>query len=234
MNLTTNGTFSKGVEFWAPKLLEVISDVKFSINGINPDINEKIMCGANTKKQLANIEYYLNIRKQLGNTSTVTLQCTFMKSNLYELKNIILWGIEHGVDRIKGHHLWKTSDSLDNEMLRTKENAPLWNAVCEECHKTADGRIRLENFTPVDLNEPDLDSSDTFCQFLGKELWIEYDGSYQICCCPDEVRREFGEFGNVTELSPLEMWNGRKYRDFIANWGESENCKKCNMRRKRS
>ena len=234
MNLTTNGTFPKGVEFWAPKLLGVISDVKFSINGINPDINEKIMCGANTKKQLANIEYYLNIRKELGNTSTVTLQCTFMKSNLYELKNIILWGIEHGVDRIKGHHLWKTSDSLDNEMLRTTENAPLWNAVCEECHKIADGRIRLENFTPVDLNEPDLDSSDTFCQFLGKELWIEYDGSYQICCCPDEVRREFGDFGNVAELSPLEMWNGRKYRDFIANWGESENCKKCNMRRKRS
>ena len=232
MNLTTNGTFPKGVEFWAPKLLEVISDVKFSINGINPDINEKIMCGANTKKQLANIEYYLNIRKESGNTSSVTLQCTFMKSNLYELKNIILWGIGHGVDRVKGHHLWKTSDSLDSEMLRTTENAPLWNAVCEECHKTADGRIRLENFTPVDLNEPALDSSDTFCQFLGKELWIEYDGSYQICCCPDEVRREFGDFGNVAELSPLEMWNGRKYRNFIANWGESENCKKCNMRRK--
>ena len=233
MNLTTNGTFPKGVEFWAPKLLEVISDVKFSINGIDPEINESIMCGINTEKQLNNIEYYLNLRKKLSKNSTITLQCTFMKSNLYELKNIILWGIGHGVDRIKGHHLWKTADSLENEMLRTKENAPLWNTVCEECHKIAEGRIKLENFTPVDLNEPALDSSDTFCQFLGKELWIEYDGSYQICCCPDEVRREFGDFGNVAELSPLEMWNGGKYRNFIANWGESDNCKKCNMRRNR-
>lgn len=234
MNLTTNGTFPKGVEFWAPKLLEVISDVKFSINGINPEINESIMCGIDTGKQLRNIKRYLDLRKELGKNSTVTLQCTFMKSNLYELKNIILWGIEHGVDRIKGHHLWKTADSLESEMLRTKENAPLWNTVCEECRQTAEGKIKLENFTPVDLNEPALDSSDTICQFLGKELWIEYDGSYQICCCPDEVRREFGDFGNVAELSPLEMWSGRKYRDFIANWGESENCKKCNMRRKRS
>ena len=102
--LTTNGTFPKGVEYWADKLLGVISDVKFSINGIAPAVNEQIMCGIDTEKQLQNIEYYLQQRKALGSHSTVTLQCTFMKSNLYELKNIIRWGIAHGVDRIKG--LW--------------------------------------------------------------------------------------------------------------------------------
>ncbi len=233
MNLTTNGTFPKGVEFWAPKLLEVISDVKFSINGINPEINEKIMCGINTEKQLQNIKHYLKLRNQLGKKSTVSLQCTFMKSNLYELKNIILWAIENGIDRVKGHHLWKTSDSLDNEMLRTKENAQLWNDVCRECNDVAKGKIKLENFVPIDLDEPDIDSNDTFCQFLGKELWIEYDGSYQICCCPSEVRKEFGDFGNINDLSPLEMWNGEQYRTFIENWGDSENCRKCNMRRER-
>ena len=233
MNLTTNGTFPKGVEFWAEKLLEVASDVKFSINGISPEINEAIMCGIDTKKQLANIEYYLNLRRELGNKSTVTLQCTFMKSNLYELENIIRWGIAHGVDRVKGHHLWKTSESLDAEMLRTSENAPLWNSVCAGCNAIADGKIKLENFTPIDLAAPAIDADDTFCQFLGKELWIEYDGSYQICCCPSDVRKEFGDFGNVKELSPLAMWNGEQYCSFIENWGESDNCKQCNMRRKR-
>ena len=234
MNLTTNGTFPKGgVEFWTPKLLEVISDVKFSINGINPEVNEKIMCGINTEKQLYNIQYYLNQRKKTNNKSTVTLQCTFMKSNLYELKNLILWAIEHGVDRVKGHHLWKTSDSLDSEMLRTRENASLWNSVCIECNAIAEGKIKLENFHPIDLDKPAIDGKETFCQFLGKELWIEYDGSYQICCCPSEVRKEFGDFGNVSNISPLEMWNGENYKNFIATWGKSENCKKCNMRRKR-
>ena len=234
MNLTTNGTFPKGgVEFWADKLLDVMSDVKFSINGINPAINEAIMCGIDTEKQLQNIEYYLQRRNHLGSKSTVTLQCTFMKSNLYELENIIRWAIDHGIDRVKGHHLWKTSDSLDVEMLRTAENAPLWNEVCAQCHAIADGKIKLENFAPIDLAAPAIDADDTFCQFLGQELWVEYDGSYQICCCPSEVRREFGDFGNVNDLSPLEMWNGEKYRSFIANWGNSENCKKCNMRRER-
>lgn len=233
MNLTTNGTFPKGVEYWADKLLEVASDVKFSINGIAPEINETIMCGIDTKQQLANIEYYLNRRQKLANQSTVTLQCTFMKSNLNELENIIRWTINHGVDRVKGHHLWKTSDSLDCEMLRTKENAALWNETCARCNEIASGKIRLENFTPIDLDEPDLDSADTYCQFLGKELWIEYDGSYQICCCPSNVRKDFGDFGNIKDISPLEMWNSPQYLDFIKNWGNSENCKKCNMRRKR-
>lgn len=235
MNLTTNGTFPiKGVEYWTPRLLEVISDVKFSINAIDPKINESIMCGIDTQKQLQNIEYYLSRKKEMpGDCSTVTLQCTFMKSNVHELKSLITWGIEHGVDRIKGHHLWKTAESLDTEMLRTKENAGFWNQACKECHEIADGKIKLVNFNPIDLDAPCQNSENTFCQFLGKELWIEYDGSYQICCCPSEVRKDFGDFGNVSEVSPLSMWNGRQYRDFIASWGMSENCKKCNMRVKR-
>lgn len=234
MNLTTNGTFPiNGVEFWTPKLLEVISDIKFSLNGINPDVNGSIMCGINTKKQLENIEYYLKLKNQKQNKSTVTLQCTFMKSNLYELKNIINWAIEHGIDRVKGHHLWQTSDSLENEMLKTEENVPLWNKVCQDCHAIAKDKIKLDNFYPIDLSAPVTDSGNTFCQFLGKELWIEYDGSYQICCCPAEVRKDFGDFGNIKQISLLEMWNSKNYRNFIANWGTSNNCLKCNMRKPR-
>lgn len=232
MNLTTNGTFPKGVTYWADKLLDVVSDIKFSLNGIDPAINEQIMCGVETHKLLANIAYYLDCKKTRNCHSTVTLQCTFMKSNLYELPNIIQWGIEHGVDRIKGHHVWKTADSLDDELLRTEQNAPEWNRICEECHTIATGKIKLENFVPVDINAPMLNKEDTYCQFLGKELWVEYDGSYQICCCPSKLRERFGDFGNVQNVSPLAMWNGKKYSEFIANWGQNDNCKQCNMRKR--
>ena len=231
MNLTTNGTFPQGVAYWADKLLDVVSDVKFSLNGINPCVNEQIMCGVDTNKQLANIIYYLNRKKARNSQSTVTLQCTFMRSNLYELPNIVRWGIEHGVDRIKGHHVWKTSDSIENELLRTPQNAPEWNRVCAECHTIAAGKIKLENFVQVDLDCPMQNNDNTYCQFLGKELWVEYDGSYQICCCPSELRKNFGDFGNAHIMSPLAMWNGQQYCDFIDNWGQNENCKQCNMRK---
>ena len=126
--------------------------------------------------------------------------------------------------------MWKTADSLDCELLRTPENAPEWNRVCAECHSLAAGKIKLENFIPVDTETPMLNNEDTYCQFLGKELWVEYDGSYQICCCPSTLRDQFGDFGNAQDLSPIAMWNGEKYREFIANWGENDNCKQCNMR----
>jgi len=62
--------------------------------------------------------------------------------------------------------LWKTADSLEVEMLRTKENAELWNKVCNECNELAEGKIKLVNFNPINLQEPELDEDDTFCQFL--------------------------------------------------------------------
>ena len=233
MNITTNGTFPGGVEYWTDKLLDSVSDIKFSINGITPKINEEIMCGINTNKQKENIIYYIKRKQEKASKCTVTLQCTFMKTNIRELEKIIKWGIEHKVDRIKGHHLWKTSDNLNYEMLRTKENAKIWNEVCDKCHKIADGKIKIENFTPITNNIPNINSDDTFCQFLGKELWIEYDGSYQICCCPSKIRTEFGDFGNANKTTPISMWNSEQYINFIKNWGNNEICKKCNMRNKK-
>lgn len=234
MNLTTNGTFpTKGVEYWANRLIPIISDIKFSLNGVNSSVNEQIMCGASTSNQLKNIKYWVSLKNKLKSHSTTTLQCTFMKSNLHELENIVLWGIENGIDRVKGHHLWKTADALDCEILRTASNVKEWNAVCERCHNIADGKIKLANFTPIKTLDPAINTEDTFCQFLGKELWIEYDGSFQVCCCPSEVRKDFGVFGSLSAESILDMWNGLRYRTFIKNWGSHENCRKCNMRCKR-
>lgn len=234
MNLTTNGTFPiKGVEYWAEKLIHIISDVKFSINGINPEVNESIMCGAKTENQLKNISYWIQKKNEQNPSSTVTLQCTFMKSNLHELKNIVKWGIENGVDRVKGHHLWKTAESLDNEILRTAENVEEWNQVVDECKTLAHGKIKLANFEKIESLNPMENKEDTFCQFLGKELWIEHDGSFQICCCPSNVRKDFGYFGNIQDSSITQMWNSDQYKEFIRCWGDHENCRKCNMRVKR-
>lgn len=233
MNITTNGTFPGGVEKWADPLIDVASDIKFSLNGIAPAVNESIMCGADTAKQLSNIDYYIGRRNAVGSHSTVTLQCTFMKSNLDELPRIVEWAIGHGVDRVKGHHVWKTSDALEGETLRTRESAHLWNEVCAKCSRLADGRIRLENFEPLSAEAPDEDGDDTFCPFVGQELWIEYDGTYQVCCCPSEERKSLGDFGKFGEKSPIEMWESMEYRNFINNWGSNDNCRRCNMRRKR-
>lgn len=234
-NLTTNGTFPTKIpmEEMVNKLLPVISDVKFSLNGINPAVNEFIMGGAKTEKQLSNIRYWIKRRDELGLTgkSTVTLQITFMKSNLHELTNLIQWGIDNKVDRIKGHHVWVTYKEIEDESLYRTEYIDEWNSVVKQCHAMAQGKINLVNFNPI--SSENRNTENTYCPFLGRELWIEHDGSYQICCCPSEIRKDFGDFGNINELEPMSMWNSTMYSDFIKQWGEHKNCKQCNMRTQR-
>lgn len=242
VNLTTNATFPKGgVDFWAEKLFPVLSDVKFSLNAVNPTVNDRIMRGACTRNQLTNIERFLHLRdaftRQTGRQCTVTLQMTFMRSNLEHIGEVLRWAIPRGVDRLKGHHLWVTWPELADESLKSSEALmKRWNEVVSELehvakdHRLPNGkRIRLDNITR--LRESHQANSTGSCLFLGKEAWIEADGSFQVCCCPSEARKLFGKFGNVSSDSLRRLWSSPRYRSFVASWGDHENCKICNMRK---
>jgi len=242
VNLTTNATFPKGgVDFWAERLLPVLSDVKFSLNAINPEVNEHIMIGADTNKQLVNIENFLKVRdayaSKTGRRCTVTIQVTFMRSNVEHVPDILRWAISHGVDRLKGHHLWVTWPELEDESLKRSDTLiRQWNAIVMELRKIADTHllpngkhIRLVNVTPLHLEQPTVATGS--CPFLCKEAWIEADGSFHVCCCPSEVRKSFGTFGSLASDSLRRLWSSFRYRSFVSTWGDHENCKICNMRK---
>jgi glycosyltransferase involved in cell wall biosynthesis/MoaA/NifB/PqqE/SkfB family radical SAM enzyme len=246
INLTTNGTFPVGgVERWAPALLPVVSDVKFSVNATNQSVADVVMEGLDVQRQLEDIARYLSERDAFvvagGPRSTVTLQCTLMEATLPEMPGILRWAIDHGVDRVKAHHLWVTWPQLKGQSLRRSAiDAARWNAVSEElaqiaeaAHRAGGRRIRLENLGPLPLGNPAGPSEDTVCPFLGQEAWVEADGSFQICCCPSEKRAAFGDFGSLRQ-SPLEaLWNGEPYAAFLSSWGDHPNCIECNMRQPR-
>ena len=242
LNLTTNGTFPNGnVESWAERLLPVLSDVKFSINAIDPEVNGRIMKGACTRTQLQNIERFIDLRdtfaQRTGRRPTVTLQMTFMRSNVEHVAATLRWAIQRGVDRLKGHHIWVTWPELSTESLKTSDTLiRRWNEVVAELEHIADtqplpngNRIRLDNIVP--LGNTPQDSTKGPCPFLGKEAWIEADGSFQVCCCPSEARKSFGSFGRIGSASLRHLWTSPRYRSFVASWGEHENCRLCNMRK---
>ncbi len=242
VNLTTNATFPKGgVDFWADRLLPVLSDVKFSLNAINPTVNDRIMGGTCTSTQLTNIEHFLHLRdaftQKTGRRCTVTLQMTFMRSNLEHIGEVMRWAIPRGIDRLKGHHLWVTWTELSDESLKSSDALiKRWNEVVYELEHFAKGhplpngkRIRLDNITR--LREPQQVAEKGSCLFLGKEAWIEADGSFQVCCCPSEVRKSFGTFGSVSSESLRWLWSSPRYRSFVATWGDHANCRICNMRK---
>ena len=234
INLTTNGTFPKrDVDGWVMKLLPRCSDIKISINGSNKKINERIMRGIKYEKWISNIERFIELRDELGNETTITFQVTYMKSNFDDLEDLLKLAIEMGVDRFKGHHLWITWPELRSESLTEDiETRKRWNRKVDKLRNIADDLISLDNVEKLSIDDKRNKLPEEYvCPFADREAWIAWDGRFNVCCAPDERRREFGDFGNINDRSFLDIWNSEKYRKFVKKAGKASVCKKCNMRR---
>ena len=241
MNITTNGTFPiLGVEKWGYLLMPIVSDIKVSVNGATPKTAEKIMVGLDFNKQIENLKKLVEIRDQIRaegiNYPTITMQATFMEMNLEELPQMLEMAIDIGLDRFKGHHLWVTWPQLAQQSLkRSVESIRRWNRIVDklyEIKKRRRSKIVLSNIykLPEDLT-PHRVPENWICPFLGREAWIAWDGTFNICCAPDRLRRLHGYFGNVNETDFMELWNSEKYNKLVATWGRNPVCKICNMRR---
>lgn len=239
LNLTTNGTFPRlGVKAWAHLILPVASDIKISWNGATQGTQEAIMVGTQWAMQLANLKQLLALRDQLSTPEhrpTITLQATFMQSNLLELPGIVQLASTLGVDRVKGHHLWVHWQAMAAQDLRASAPAiHQWNEVARECRNIAAQRqppLRLDNFHDLNPMVGRQAPMDWPCPFLGKEAWVNAQGRFDPCCAPDQQRQVLGNFGNVTDGGLMAIWQGKPYRDLMANHLQKPLCQTCTLRR---
>lgn len=244
INLTTNGTWPRlGPQKWAEILCPVTSDIKISWNGANPATQEAIMCGSGFSRRLDDICTFIKVRDDIsesgGNHCRLTLQCTFMETNLDELPDIIRLAADLGVERVKGHHIWVHSPKMQHlDMRRSTESRSRWNMVVERCKYAAkhsqlpDGKnVILENFVPLPI-AGEIVPAHWVCPFLGKEAWVNYEGRFDPCCAPDAQRLELGMFGYVMDKGGLEaIWNGEEYGGLLKDHMKYSVCRRCNMRR---
>ncbi|TXT58948.1 MAG: Radical SAM domain protein [Promethearchaeota archaeon] len=246
LNLTTNGTFPLlGVKKWANLILPITSDIKISINGSNKHISEDIMRGLNFKKHIDNIKQLIEVRNRIRdkgiNNPSLTFQVTFMERNLENLPELLKLAIKLDVDRFKGHHIWITNQKMAEESLgKDMDSIRRWNRIvnelnqiCEENKLKNGGNIKLDNVFKFNeqLRKEEKIPNDYLCPFLGREAWIAWDGTFNVCCAPSNLRKKFGYFGNIEENNLLDIWNSEKYEELIENWGNYDICKKCNMKK---
>lgn len=238
LNLTTNGSFpGRSTSDWAEAIMPLATDVKVSLNGSNKGISERIMVGSDFQRQIDGIQNLVKVRDALetkGKNTTVTIQVTFMEENLEDLPDLIELAKELGVDRVKGHHLWVTHPSLrEQDLKRNEDSISRWNRsikdlMAQKEHLLYSGHpLNLQNFDPI---SEDCGTRRTVCPFLGRELWVAWDGRVNICCAPDHQRAKFGDFGYIQDA--WEMWNSHTYRKFVDSSGEPSVCGRCNMRTK--
>lgn len=244
LNLTTNGTFpKKGVQKWAELLVPITSDVKISWNGATKKTQEQIMLGTNWEKVLNNLMQFIAVRDnhaaQGGNYCTVTLQLTFLESNVGELADVVRLGIEYGVDRIKGHHLWAHFQEIKNLSMRRNGDAiARWNDAVRAAQTVAkenllpNGKqIVLDNIYLLEDGAQNNLLPEAVCPFLGKEAWIATDGRFNPCCAPDQLRRQLGDYGNLNDRSLDDIWQSEAYEKLQKNYMQHQVCQNCNMRK---
>ncbi|AWW50835.1 glycosyltransferase [Wolbachia endosymbiont of Folsomia candida] len=244
LNLTTNGSFPiKGAKKWAELLIPILSDVKISWNGATKETHEKIMKGSKWEVVTENLKIFLNVRDKYfndtGKRCTVTLQLTFLESNLHELYDIVEMAIKNSIDRVKGHHLWAHFEEIKNLSMRRDELAiSRWNTEVRRLYELRDNmllpngkKIKLENFTILSREGIEDLAPGGQCPFLGKEAWINNEGKFSPCCAPDELRKTLGNFGNVNEVKLEEIWQSSEYLRLQKNYLNYELCKTCNMRK---
>lgn len=244
MNLTTNGTFpGRGATAWAERLVPVTSDVKISINGCTAETQESIMLGTKLYDMLNNVGAFIGVRDahaaEGGNRCRVTLQTTFLDSNIDELPEIVKLAAALGVDRLKGHHLWAHFTQIKGlSMRRSPDAVNRWNHIVEQTHAAADlhrradgSAVLLENIHPIDPDAPENIAPEGECPFLGREAWVSAEGRFDPCCAPDALRRTLGDFGTVNDRSLMEIWTSPEYERLRTRYMENQLCRTCNMRR---
>ncbi len=246
LNLTTNGTFPKyGAREWAARIVPVCSDVKISWNGACKTTYESIMQGGSWEDALSNLREFIAVRDAHaaggGNHCRVTLQLTFLENNVAELVDMVRLGIELGVDRIKGHHLWTHFPEIEPlSMRRSPAAIRRWNEAAESAIKVASETplangetILLENIFPLDESASYELTPDGTCPFLGREAWVSALGRFDPCCAPDAQRKTLGDFGDLREKTLLEIWHGDAYRSLLTSYRNRSLCATCNMRKRK-
>ena len=244
LNLTTNGSFPiKGAKKWSELLVPILSDIKISWNGATKEVHEKIMIGSKWEVVTKNLKTFLDERDKYFYTTnkrcSVTLQLTFLESNILELHDIVKMAIELGVDRVKGHHLWAHFEEIKDLSMRRDEAAiNRWNTEVKKVYELRDNmllpngqKIILENFTVLSKEGVEDLAPGGPCPFLGKEAWVNPEGKFSPCCAPDDLRKKLGNFGNVNEVKLEDIWQSSEYKSLQKNYFNHELCKTCNMRK---
>lgn len=201
------------------------------------------MLGSRWDQVVENVRDFIAVRDAHaaagGNRCRVTFQLTFIEANVAELADMVRLAIDLGVDRVKGHHLWAHFDEIREQSLRRSPDAiERWNRAVLSAREAAAERtlpngkhVLLENIFPLDSTATQDLTPGGRCPFLGQEAWVSAVGRFDPCCAPDVQRRTLGEFGNLTEQSFMEIWDGEAYRELTSTYRNRSLCLSCNMRK---
>ncbi|MDA8055971.1 MAG: radical SAM protein [Thermoplasmatales archaeon] len=235
VGLTTNGTLISDDQIKRLSRLDRIR-VTFSIDGPE-DVHDKIRGKGNFKKTVNNIKKLSKSRPR-GSSIVINTNTTFSNEILGRTEELVEELTSSGVDNIFFQHLWFTDESHATEHSKFLSNAfgtdkddgaashIIRNIDKEFVDKLSEDVVKLQSarfIVPVKVN-PKLSKDQVIqyyknlefskrdrCFIPWKKVLIKANGD--VMFCPDEWVTKFN-IGNIRETPLLELWTGRKAKQF--------------------
>jgi MoaA/NifB/PqqE/SkfB family radical SAM enzyme len=217
----------------------------FSIDSVDPTINDKVRDGSNILKILEDISLFNKIKEARKSKKPVfTATTVLQKANYKSLPGIIDKISDLGVGTFVINGLEPYSEDIMDHVLWGKENVPEdLISVLKKSIRIADKHqitVRLNDFFPKNpkctsiLMPIILPNGDvTACSVLSysRKSYYEVNEKNQILNKNGENTRKI--FGNIFKLPFYEIWNSKAYREFrnrVVNNDFPVECKGCLMK----
>jgi radical SAM protein with 4Fe4S-binding SPASM domain len=211
------------------KLLELPTDIQFSIDGATKDVFESVRVASNFDKVTANIKSLTTRRKEIKSRNPhkeLAGRTVVTNQNIHQLPDIVRLVKELGLDTLTLQLImtsWgKTSMEEINSKKRVEEAKLLQEQVCKA--KEEAERIGL----PLVVRNDDKYSCKNKCGWPWKSAFIASNGD--VVPCAILADSDTMKMGNVFEENFETIWNSEKYQELRRQHREHdlpEYCKSC-------
>lgn len=221
--LTSNATLL--TKELSKKLVEAgLDEFTFSLDGVEPDIIDKIRKGSSLKNIIENIKILQNIKKKMNSkTPMVSAVTVLQKSNYSRLPKIIQLASEMGIKKILVNHL----EPYTKDMVKNI----LWDVKSDNLNKVLEESIKLADKKKIELHIANSVPKPAYCNMVDNPIILAngdvlpchvfiYDRDYFFK--PDKkglVSQKKSHlkkkcFGNVNKDSLEKIWFSKDYANF--------------------
>jgi radical SAM protein with 4Fe4S-binding SPASM domain len=210
------------------KLLEMSTDINFSIDGASQEVFEGVRVGSSFKRVTENVKKLTTSRKEKKNPKgkTIAARTVVTKQNVHELADIVRLVSDLGLDGLTFQLImtsWgKASMEEINSQKRVTEAKELEARVTEA--KQEAERVGL----PLYVRNDDKYSCKNKCGWPWKSAFIASNGD--VVPCAILADSDTVKMGNVFEEDFEMIWNSEKYQELRRQHREHDlpdYCKNC-------
>ena len=234
VELITNGILL--TEHISEQLVETGLDVLWiSIDGVTPESYADVRLGASLPTVLNNLDSLLRIRERgYKMKPQVGIACVAMKRNIHELPELIRMGGEKGIELFSISNVLAYTPELREEVIyertlidgtyqsNSKAAAINFQYTDGSIHTLDAYRQALQSNFRFQLAGSQVDQTINRCPFVSKgSTSIRWDGEISPCLpllhtydsyLGKRLRRSHAySFGNISDRSLVELWNGPDY-----------------------